>query len=130
METQHPPFQIKSHMIKGFYGVRDKNLFNTAIQTAVNQLNTGGVYIGDNMFVFSRNLGFLRDEKFMQIFQDNVTTGNEQAARWRYYTLSWAAKRVLSLNIPGDFVECACYRGTSARILCDYLDFGASGRDY
>lgn len=28
------------------------------------------------------------------------------------------------LRLAGDFVECACYKGTTARIVCDAVDFG------
>ncbi|WP_231236897.1 hypothetical protein, partial [Escherichia coli] len=27
------------------------------------------------------------------------------------------------LRLEGDFVECACYKGTTARIVCDAVDF-------
>lgn len=27
-------------------------------------------------------------------------------------------------------MECACYKGTSARIICDYVGFGNSGKQY
>lgn len=40
----------------------------------------------------------------------------------------WAAKNALRLD--GDFVECACYRGTSARIVCDTLNFSEVDKSY
>jgi hypothetical protein len=44
--------------------------------------------------------------------------------------LAWAARTALRREVPGDFVECACYRGTGARIVCDTVGFGETGRKY
>lgn len=126
--TDGVPLPIRNHMVNAFYGTRDANAFATAIQAALDQLSVGGIYLGDNIFTFGRNLSFLHDDAFVGAFNRHVDNPNEQAVMWRVYLLSWAARR--SLKVPGDFVECACYRGTSARILCDYLDFGSTGRHY
>lgn len=120
----------KNHMVNSFFGVRDRGAFTSAIQSAINEIASGGVFAGDNLFTFGRNLSFLHDAAFMEAFERHVDNPVEKATIWRIYLLSWAARRALTLNVPGDFVECACYRGTSARILSDYLDFGASGRNY
>jgi hypothetical protein len=34
------------------------------------------------------------------------------------------------LRLEGDFVECACYRGTTARIICDSIDFALRDKQY
>ena len=60
---------------------------------------------------------------------DEHANGNiEKSIVWRTAVLVWAARN--GLRRGGDFVECGCYRGTSARIICDTLEFNSMGRDY
>ena len=117
-----------NHLVNCFHMVSDRQAVMFGIQRAMAYVGLGGIFLGDNLFTFHKNLSFLRDPAFMAAFNRHAGTALEQATIWRIYTLCWAAKR--SLRVPGDFVECACYKGTTARIVCDYLDFGASGREY
>jgi hypothetical protein len=112
-----------------FWGVSNPG-FIQGIQQAVNHATGDGIYAGDNLFTIGRNLGFLENQRFMEACRKHLETNVEQAIVWRIYVLAWAAESVLSRKIPGDFVECACYKGTSARITCDYVDFASSGRHY
>ncbi|UTP39763.1 TylF/MycF family methyltransferase [Phenylobacterium sp. LH3H17] len=50
----------------------------------------------------------------------NTRSGPERGGVWRVSTLLWAARHVAHLE--GDFVECACYRGSSARTVADLID--------
>lgn len=100
---------------------------NQSLQSALE--HNEGVYIGDNLITFDRNLGFLQDETLMQAFSRHTETDNEKATLWRVNVLLWAARQ--GLNVEGDFIECGCYRGTSARIICDMLSFSQlSNRKY
>lgn len=117
-----------NHITSVFYGMADPDLFFKGIQSAVNQVAPAGVFAGDNLFTFGRNLGFLEDPKFMEAFDKHTETAIEKSIIWRSHILSWAAKR--AMNLPGDFAECGCYRGISARLLCDYIDFGASDKTF
>jgi O-methyltransferase len=114
-----------------FFGVKSEG-FVKNIQGAIDNLNTqDGIYTGDNLFTFGRNLGFFEDEKFMKAWRGVVETPVEEAIVWRSHVLAWAAKSVIARKIAGDFVECGCYKGTSARLLVDYTDFGQQlGRQY
>lgn len=112
-----------------FWGVNNPE-FIQGIQQAVNNTSPDGIYAGDNIFTIGRNLGFLENKDFVNAWQAHAETDIEQAIVWRIYVLAWAAKSVLSRKIPGDFVECACHNGTIARIVCDYVDFAHSGRNY
>ncbi len=118
-----------NHLTSVFFGVK-KPEFIEAIQQAVNNTYPDGIYSGDNLFTIGRNLGFLEDARFSNAWNAHAETKVERAIAWRVYVLSWAAKSVLSRDILGDFVECACYKGTSARIICDYVDFASSNRNY
>lgn len=121
------PAQI-NHITTAFYGMADPDMFYKGIQTALNQVAPQGVFTGDNLFTFGRNLSFLEDSKFMEAFDRHTETVIEKSVIWRSYILSWAAKR--AMDLPGDFAECGCYRGISARLLCDYIDFGSSDKTF
>jgi len=112
-----------------FYGVNHP-AFTAAIQSAINNAHPDGLFTGDNLFSVGRNLSFLEDARFMAAHQRHALTGQEQSIIWRNYVQCWAAKSVMARGIPGDLVECGCYKGVSAAIVCDYLDFGQSGRHY
>lgn len=48
--------------------------------------------------------------------------GREEAAIiWRMFVQLWAIYKWLAFG--RDFVECACYKGITARILCDTIEF-------
>jgi hypothetical protein len=125
---------MKNHLSASFYGIRDHAEFVKNIQQAINQLDPHGIFVGDNLFTFNRNLGFLDDEPFMQAFENNIYSVDhpnhafEKSIIWRTHVLAWAARS--GMKLEGDFVECACYKGTSAKILCEYLDFNKTGKHY
>lgn len=109
-----------NHMRAVFYGVEDYSTFCGKTQEMVDQIKSpNGIFIGDNLVAFNRNLSFLDDETFMKAFEAHAETDEEQAAIWRIYVNAWAAHR--AMGVEGDIVECACYRGTTARILADYI---------
>jgi hypothetical protein len=106
-----------------FYGVQMDG-FVKGIQGAVDNITyKDGMFAGDNLFTFGRNLGFLEDEKFAKAWRANSGNPQEESLVWRIAVLAWAAKSVIGRKIPGDFVECACYKGTTARVICEYTDF-------
>jgi predicted O-methyltransferase YrrM len=107
-----------------FAGVGDIERFCASIQKAIDHLAVGGVFVGDNLITFGKNLSFLHDERFMAAWRAHAASPFEQAVIWRTHVLCWAARH--GLRRDGDFVECGCYKGTSARILYDYLGLGSS----
>ena len=119
---------MKNHLTTAFYGAENHEAFVAGIQQAIYQIPPHGIFTGDNLFTFSRNLSFLDDAEFMAAFEKNAETEIEKSIIWRIHVLCWAARN--GMRLEGDFVECACYKGTSARVVCDYLDFGNSGKQY
>lgn len=121
---------MKSWSTTAFYGVNNHAEFIKGVQYAVNQITTPvGIFTGDQLFTFNRNLSFLDDEKFMAAFNAHVITDVERSLIWRLAVVCWAARS--GLRLEGDFVEAACYKGTTARIVCDYVDFSdQSSRNY
>jgi len=118
---------LANHLRATFYNLRNYDAFCAATQTMMEEIKTpDGIFIGDNLFAFNRNLSFLDDRKLMASFNAHAESEAEQAALWRIYINCWFARRAMTLD--GDIVECACYRGTTARIMADYVDFSASDR--
>ena len=107
-----------------FFGVKAEG-FVKNIQGAIDNIGSqNGIFTGDNLFTFGRNLGFFEDEKFLQAWRGMVETPIEEAIVWRLHVVAWAARSVIARKIPGDFVECACYKGGTAKLVADYTDFG------
>lgn len=113
---------MKNWSTKAFYGVKSGDEFIRGIQYAVDQIfSQVGIFTGDQLFTYNKNLSFLDDEKFMSAFTKHATTDVEKSVIWRIATVCWAANN--GMRLDGDLVEIACYKGTTARVVCDYVDF-------
>ena len=111
-----------------FYGVSLEG-FTEGLTEIIYDANTeSNFFASDNLFTFRKNLSFLDDPEFMAAFEANVTTDNERTIIWRTYVLAWAVRH--AVNLEGDFVECGCYTGTTAKIICDLIDFKTQNRKY
>lgn len=119
---------MPTQVTKTFYGVSNLAKFYQHLEGCINYVPKDGVFACDQIFTFARNLNFLQDQKFIKAVSSNIANLDELGPIWRYAVLTWAAKN--ALQIPGDFVECACYKGTSAKIICDYLDFPKINKQY
>lgn len=116
-------------MTNAFFGVKDPVAFRSARDTLFGSLqDPSGLYSGDNLIAFGRTLGFLDDPEFAAAIQKHLKTSIERGAIWRYVVLAWAARQCMRLD--GDFVECACYRGTTARIITDLTGLAGTNRRY
>jgi O-methyltransferase len=119
----------KNHLTTVFWGLKNSGNFIAGIQKSVEEINgLVGIYAGDQLFTCHRNLSFLDDDRFMDAYNTQTEDAVEQAILWRTDTLVWAARN--ALKIEGDFVEAGCYKGTSARIICDTLNFADLDRQY
>lgn len=87
-----------------------------------------GVYAADMLISISRNRSFMLDSHFTQSFSKYAETDQEQSLQWRLHTLAWAGSH--AMNIEGDFVECGVLRGFSSKVLCNYLDFDKSDKQF
>lgn len=113
---------MKNWSTKAFYGVKSGDEFIRGIQYAVDQIfSQVGIFTGDQLFTYNKNLSFLDDEKFMSAFTKHATTDVEKSVIWRIATVCWAANN--GMRLDGDLVEIACYKGTTARVVCDYVEF-------
>lgn len=113
---------MNSYLMTSFFGLTNHEEFVRGLQHAVNQIDRGdGIFTGDNLFTYHKNLSFLDDGALMKAFNAHAVTPMEQACLWRVSTVLWAVRN--GLRLEGDFVECACYKGTTARVICDAIDF-------
>jgi O-methyltransferase len=106
-----------------FWGVRDAEKFNASLDGLMEAASVkAGWFAGDNLIAFGRNLGFLGDERFITAFNAHATGQIERGILWRTATVAWAARQ--AVRRAGDFIECGCYKGTTARIVMDLVDLG------
>jgi hypothetical protein len=122
---------VPNYLTQGFYPTADKEEFLKGIRHSIRHLGMPehGVYASDNLFTFGRNLSFLDDEALMAAFREHATTRLEQVILWRTSIVVWAARQ--GMRLDGDFIECACYKGTTARIVYDCANLAAHpGRRY
>lgn len=118
-----------NHVTAVFFGAADQPEFLQGMQQAINQINPpAGIYAGDNLFTYHRNLSFLEDRPLMEAVAKHSTSTVEQGILWRQSVVLWGARN--GLKLEGDFVEIACYKGTTARIVCDALNFSSLHRHY
>jgi predicted O-methyltransferase YrrM len=120
-----------SYFGTAFFGVRDRPVFENALNMLVGAVFPNwqrGTFTGDNLFTFGKNLSFLSDDRFMRAVERHAGTEVERSIIWRTAVLCWAARN--GLRREGDFVECGCYMGTSARVVADVLDFAELDRTY
>ncbi|THD74323.1 MAG: class I SAM-dependent methyltransferase [Phenylobacterium sp.] len=109
-----------------FWGVDDAARFSAGIDGLVDAAREKrGWYAADNLIAFGRNLGFLDDKALMTAWQAHATGGVERGLLWRTATVVWAARQ--ALRRPGAYIECGCYKGTTARIVLDSVN--VEGRD-
>lgn len=113
---------MRTHVTETFYGLSNPGAFYKGISESINSLShKGGIYFGDNLYTINRNLSFFDDEKFVKSFSVNAETEAEKSIAWRMAVVLWGFQN--GLKLQGDFVGCACDKGTTARIICDTLGF-------
>jgi hypothetical protein len=116
-----------SYVGLSFFGVKDGAEFAAARDAMLDLVvPRSTIFANDNLITWNKTLGFLRDTAFVDAIMRNTRPGTERGTVWRQATLVWAARQASRLE--GDFVECACYRGSSARTVADLVDI--SGRRY
>ncbi len=111
-----------------FFILKDPKRFSDGLVEAIQSVHQDGIFASDNLFTWGRNLGFLNDPQFMEAFMGNQPDMIEQGCIWRLHTLCWAARHCSRLS--GDFVEAGCYKGFSAKVICDYLKFSQLDKRY
>lgn len=88
---------------------------------------------GDGLQTWSKNIGFLTDERFMSAYRRGERGYYSQSPehpkwdlRWRCAVTCWAARH--GSKLPGDFVECGVNTGWHSLAICEYVDFNSLGK--
>lgn len=125
-----PPLNHPAAIVQqAFYGLKNpQQTWEAMVDIAESMATPAGFFAADNLVAFGRNLSFLDDPPFMRAFLAWAKTSAERGSIWRYHTLAWGARQ--ALRVEGDFVECGCYKGVSARIVADIIDFAKLDRRY
>lgn len=110
--------RIPSFSIPVSWGITDPERFQRLMKEA-SSLVAPGVYFGDNLFTWMRNLSLFSDDAFVNAWRSNLANASDQAIAWRRYILACAAYHCVRLE--GDFVECGVYTGTGIKTVMDYL---------
>lgn len=118
-------FRFNSH-----YGIKDKEKFYAALDMLRGSLvnSEGAHFFADNLITFGKVVGFLDDKPFTDAVTTEDPSGVEMALLWRTHILAWGARKALA--VPGDFVEAGCYKGYSAKVICNLTKFAALDRLY
>jgi hypothetical protein len=112
---------LVKHITTAFFGIGDVKRFMAGLNEVLRSLSSlEGVFTGDNLITIGKSLSFKRDAAFMAAFERHATSDIERGLIWRIYTVAWAARS--GMRLQGDFVECACYKGVTARVVADYVE--------
>lgn len=85
-------------------------------------------FMGDRLITFDKSVAFLKDPKFAAALDKCAWTEEDRGRSWRVHTLSWAAKKALSLE--GDFVECGVFEGFMSHMLAEIHGFADLERTF
>ncbi len=111
------------------YGVNDTAAFWAALQAMFASLKDDTVvFFSDNLLTWGKALHWKSDAALARAAATHTTNLTERSVVWRTATLAWAVRH--ALKIEGDFAECGCYRGTTARILYDIANLSDSDRKF
>lgn len=112
------PNRISNFKTHVYTGVTDPERFKILMEEAVG-LVVAGSHLGDNLFVWMRNISALDDAAFRKAWESNALNPGDIAIMWRRYILCCAAYHCVQLE--GDFVECGTLEGTGVKTVIDYF---------
>ncbi|NQV81246.1 MAG: class I SAM-dependent methyltransferase [Alphaproteobacteria bacterium] len=95
------PMAVRSQMREGVYD----------LQTVCKE-NGVRTFMADNLVTVGRNLGFTRDQTFLNAARGACQQPEDLHKLWRLHTYCWAIST--ALGVPGDLVECGVYEGLYA----------------
>ena len=113
-----------------FYGLKPEAVadFHTGLKTISDSMRPETFFwAASNLIAWKRYFGFMRDPKFAALMAKHNESEVDWGHCWHMHILLWAAQNVLG-HVEGDFVECGVFKGMSMGMLCDYVDFEATGR--
>jgi hypothetical protein len=119
-------------IIPGVRGHLQLVAYARARAAAFDHLLETAAYNHDSLITCHKNVGFLRDERFLSAYHRGISSGHKWGENlhieWRVHVACWAAERARSL--PGAFVECGVNTGIISLAVCEYIDFNTTGKDF
>lgn len=96
------------------------------LQFRTNEPEEANAFLANEMLVWFRTLGFLKDARFQQALAPYRDDKILRARLWRLHTLCWAAHTCTRLE--GDFVDFGTYDGRSMDVVMRFLPGYGRGR--
>lgn len=116
-------------VLGGNFNITDREQFNKSVESIRNSVATPGhFYCSDNMITWNKNFSFMTDKKFMEVMKKNATSDLELTIIWRTYVVCYFAK--LARRLPGDFMEIGAYKGNTANVVIERIDFESTDKRY
>lgn len=117
-------------LFKGInFNVTNPVLFEQCVEGIKQSIATPDHYFcADNLITWNRNLGFLKDDVFLESVRRNSNTDVELSIIWRTYILCYFAN--YAKRVGGDFVEVGAYKGNTANIILENSGLVETGKRY
>ena len=84
----------------------------------------GDTYLSDSLFVWGRELGWIRDNKFLNSCEETSLSTEtnivNSSISWRTHIACWAASH--ACNAKGDFFEFGCHAGYTACMIRNFVE--------
>jgi hypothetical protein len=114
---------------RAFFATKDQVGFSRSLKGLLESIGEDrGIFAADNLITWGKSVGWVEDQDFVQAFNTHAKDAVERTIAWRTVTLAWAARQ--ALRVEGDFVECGCYKGTTAHIIYDVAKLAGSDRRF
>mgnify|MGYP003953200805 CR=1 FL=1 len=110
------------------FNIVDQHKFKQAIQLLRESTGNLPMFVADNVITWNKNFSFMHDEFFVKILSGHDSNVIEQSTIWRLYVLIYFAETCQDL--PGDFVELGCNKGSTAKRLTERVDFQKLGKRF
>jgi hypothetical protein len=112
------------------FNVDDKEKFMKGLALIKESLADKGatLYCSDNVITWNRNLSFLRDDFFLQIFYNDQNDLVDKSIIWRTYILLYFAR--IASAVEGDFLELGCHSGYTASEVIRAIDLAKISKQY
>lgn len=117
---------------------KDNEIFKNAMTMLINSFKNpknvyNTIFSSDSLITWGKNLSFLRDEDFLRSYNtvinySDMVNEKQKGLIWRSYIFDYFANNCV--NIEGDFLELGVYKGDSAHLLCDRIEFNKFGKNY
>lgn len=116
------------NLIGKSFNVKDQEKFELALKLLSESTSQLPMFAADNLITWNRNLSFMREDYFVDLWNGEELDVVEKSCIWRLYVLLHFAE--LCDDLEGDFVELGCHKGSTAKRVTEKVDFIKTGKHY